>query len=97
MSSKLTKAELISRLSEAAEFTKKDCDTFLSKLSEVVLAILKEKKDVTIGSIGTLKYKVSKARICKVIKTGQSIQIPAKGGVTFKTSQTTKDVLASIV
>lgn len=97
MVARLSKDELLKALVDKTNFKKKDCEFFLSELSEVIIYALSNKKEVTLGSLGTFKYKQSKPRTCKVITTGKSIEVPAKGGANFKSSKKLKDSLVNVL
>ena len=87
----MTKAQLVTVLSEKASMTKKDVKAFLDALSEVAYKEVKKNKKFTLPGFGILKLAKRKARTGRNPATGESIKIPAKTAVKFTVSKACKE------
>ncbi len=85
----LTKSQIIVKLAEQNDMTKKDVSAFLDSLAQ--LAYKQAKKGFTIPGIGKLVVVKRKARMGRNPATGESIKIPAKTVLKFRISKIAKD------
>ena len=85
----LTKSEIIVKLAERNDMTKKDVSAFLDSLAQ--LAYREAKKGFTIPGLGKLVLVKRKARMGRNPATGESISIPAKTILKFRISKVAKD------
>jgi len=85
----LTKAQLISHLSQDTESTKKQVADLLDRLAS--LAYEEAKNGFTIPGIGKLVVVDRKARIGRNPATGETINIPAKRVLKFRIAKAAKD------
>ncbi len=87
----LTKSEIIVKLAEQNDMTKKDVSAFLDSL--VQLAYREAKKGFTIPGLGKLVLVKRKARMGRNPATGESISIPAKTVLKFRIAKAAKDAV----
>ena len=85
----MTKAQTITTLAEKTELTKKQVTEVLEELAQ--LAYKEAKKGFTIPGIGKLVVVKRKARMGRNPATGESIKIPAKTVLKFRTAKAAKD------
>jgi len=89
MQKAMTKAQLISHLSQDTESTKKQVADLLDRLAS--LAYEEAKNGFTIPGIGKLVVVDRKARIGRNPATGETINIPAKRVLKFRIAKAAKD------
>lgn len=87
----MTKTQIISKLAEDAEITKKQANQVLTGLVE--LAYKEAKKGFTIPGLGKLVVIQRKAREGRNPATGEKIKIPAKKVVKFRLAKAAKDAI----
>ena len=87
----LTKSEIIVKLAEQNDITKKDVSAFLDSLAQ--LAYKEAKKGFTIPGLGKLVLVKRKARMGRNPATGESISIPAKTVLKFRIAKAAKDAV----
>jgi len=86
----MNRKELIDRLSEKTETTKKEADQFLRAFMETVEEELRGGNTISLVGFGTFKVADRKARTAKNPQTKATIQIPAKKVPVFKFSKSLK-------
>ena len=91
--SPLTKAQLITLLSEKLDMTKKDVGTFFDTLSEIAYKETKKKGSFTLPGFGKLVKDRRKARKGRNPATGEEIKIKAKTVVKFRLAKACKDAV----
>ena len=89
----MTKAQMISHMTEKTEMTKADVASFLDELAS--LAYAEAKDGFTLPGLGKLVLVDRKARIGRNPATGEEIQIPAKKVVKFRVSKACKEGVLS--
>jgi len=87
MGNKVTKKELIARMAEKTEGTKKDAAYALDGIIDCITEALVAGDSVTIKGFGTFDVKDSAARAGVNPATGEAIAIPAKKRVACKFSK----------
>ena len=90
----MNKAELISKVAEKAELSKKDADKAVSALIESVQEALKAGEKVQLVGFGSFEVKARAARKGKNPRTGEEITIPASKSPVFKAGKAFKDSIA---
>ena len=88
----LTKSQIIVKLAEQNDMTKKDASAFLDSLAQ--LAYKEAKKGFSIPGLGKLVVVKRKARMGRNPATGESIKIPAKTVLKFRIAKAAKDAVA---
>lgn len=80
----MNKTELVSRVAERANMTKKDTERFLNTFIDVVEEALAQGDTVAILGFGTFLARERPAREGRNPRTGQPIQIPASKVPVFR-------------
>jgi DNA-binding protein HU-beta len=89
----MTKAELVSKIADESDVTKKAADAFLKGLIETLQQTLKEGGELRLGGLGTFKVMDRKARAGVNPRTGVKLEIPASKAPAFRAAQALKDVV----
>lgn len=89
----MNQADLIARCAAKTNLTKTKMKEILEVLGEVLLSAIKTQQTVTMPLIGRFNYKVSKARSCRNPRTGEIMNVPAKGKMSFSASSFVKEHL----
>ena len=87
----LTKAQLVTLLSEKLKVGKKDVNEFLDALTDTAYKETKKKGAFTLPGFGKLVKQKRKARKGRNPATGEEIKIPAKTVVKFRLAKACKD------
>jgi len=90
----MKKAEFIDAVATKAGLSKKDAAVALSAVLESISDALKDGKSVNFIGFGSFTTASRAARETKVPLTGQSVKIPARRVVKFKTGKSLKDTVA---
>ncbi len=85
----LTKSQIIVKLAEQNDMTKKDVSAFLGSLAQ--LAYKQASRGFTVPGLGKLVVVKRKARMGRNPATGEAIKIPAKTVLKFRISKVAKD------
>ena len=89
----MTKKELASKIAARTELPQKQInlvlDAFVAELTEV----LKKEDKLQLIGLGTFETKERKARTGRNVKTGETIEIPAKKVPVFKAGKALKDAV----
>lgn len=87
----MNKGELIDRISEATDFTKKDIDTVLSAAISTIMETVAEGDKVTLVGFGAFEPRGRKERVGRNPKTGEEISIPAMRVPAFSAGKLFKE------
>jgi DNA-binding protein HU-beta len=87
----MTKSQLVQRLAEATELSKKQADAVLQKLVDVTVSSVRKGDPVKIPGLGTFRKVQTKARMGRNPQTGEQIKIPARKKVRFSVAKTFKE------
>jgi DNA-binding protein HU-beta len=88
----LTQTQIVAKLSESEQLTKKQVKSILDNLAQ--LAYKEAKNGFTLPGLGKLVLVQRKARMGRNPATGEAIKIPAKKVVKFRVSKAAKDAIA---
>ena len=91
--SKMTKAQMVASLAEAAGMSKKDVAAFIETMSEMVYKEVKKNGECLVPGFGKLVKAKRKAREGRNPATGETIKIPAKTVVKFRLAKAVKDAV----
>ena len=80
----MNKAELISKIAEKANLSKKEAAAALAALTATITDTLKDGESLTLVGFGTFEVKTRAARTGKNPRTGEAIQIAESKIPTFK-------------
>ena len=89
----MNKSELIAKISDKAELTKKDAEKALNAFVESVTEALKADDKVVLVGFGSFETKKRAARKGKNPQTGAIIDIPAATVPAFKVGKALKDAV----
>lgn len=89
----MTKAELVSKIAEASDVTKKVAETMLKTLIESLHRTLKEGGEIRIDGLGTFKVMERKARTGVNPQTKAKINIPATKAPVFRAAKALKEAV----
>jgi len=87
----MNKSELVARIAELSDLTKKDAEVALNSTVIAVQEALVKGEKVVLTGFGTFEVKVRKARSGHDPRTGAIISIPALKAPTFKAGKVLKD------
>ena len=87
----MTKSQLVQKLAEGSELSKKQADTVLQALVDVTVGSVKKGEPVKIPGLGTFRKVQTKARMGRNPQTGEPIKIPARKKVRFSVAKVFKE------
>ncbi len=90
----MNQAELVKALASEASLTNKEAEGVLKKLGDVVTEAMANGDEVTLPGLGKLTVKARAARKGRNPKTGETIEIAAKGVPHFTPAKALKDAVA---
>jgi DNA-binding protein HU-beta len=80
----MNKAELIDRIAESADISKRSAGDALQGFMQAVAETLEKGEKLSLIGFGTFSVSERSARTCRNPQTGKSMKIPAKKIVKFK-------------
>ena len=80
----MNKGDLIVAVAEAAELSQRSAGNLIDIVIESIKEGLQDEGEVTLRGFGSLKVVEAAARTGRNIKTGETIDIPARSRVKFK-------------
>ena len=89
----MTQTQIIQKLADQAEITKKVAKSMIDTLAETAISEVKKNGVFVLPGIGRLVRVERKARMGRNPATGESIKIPAKKVVKFRVAKAAKDVI----
>ncbi len=89
----MNRSELIAKISEKGEITKKDAEKALVAFIETVTETLSEKEKVQLVGFGTFETRERAERTGRDPRTGNPIKIPASTTPVFKAGKALKDAV----
>ena len=87
----MNKSELIAKIADKAELTKKDAEKALNAFVDSVTEALKADDKVGLVGFGSFETRVRKARVGKNPQTGAAINSPESKVPAFKVGKALKD------
>ena len=93
MADKMTQTQLVAKLAEGAEITKKQAKAVMDGLTSIAVSETKKSGVFIIPGIGRLVRQERKARMGRNPATGVAIKIPAKKVVKFRIAKAVKDAI----
>lgn len=93
MSERLTLQDLIDLLAKKQEITKKDAETFLRELINVISENIEQNEPVKIKDFGTFKLTKVSARKSVDVNTGEAIEIAAHYKLTFTPDKSLREAI----
>ena len=89
----MTKADLISKLAQSGDITKKQAEQMLTALADAIKESLEKGEKTLLPGIGSFSCVERKARTGRNPRTGAEIKIPAKKTARFSVSSALADAL----
>jgi DNA-binding protein HU-beta len=89
----MNKTELISRVAESSEITKKDATKFVDAVFEAITDSLRSGEKVQLLGFGNFEVRPRSARKGRNPQTGEEIQIPASKTPAFKPGKQLKEAV----
>jgi DNA-binding protein HU-beta len=89
----MTKAQIVTALSEKLDISKKDVNNFLDTLNDLAYKETKKNGAFTLPGMGKLVLVKRKARMGRNPATGEEIKIKAKTVVKFRVAKACKDTI----
>ncbi|HHW54351.1 MAG: HU family DNA-binding protein [bacterium] len=90
----MNKGELVARVADKAELTKKDAEKAVNAVFESIQEALAAGEKVQLIGFGTFEVRERKARMGRNPQTGEEIQIAAARVPAFKAGKALKDAVA---
>ena len=90
----MNKGELVDKIAEKADVTKKEADAILTALTESIMEAVAEGDKVTLVGFGTFERRERQAREGRNPQTGQTISIPASKVPAFAAGKAFKESVA---
>ena len=89
----MNRSELVAKISEKSELTKKDSEKALAAFIEAVTEELAAQGKVQLVGFGTFEVRKREARTGRDPRTGNPIKIPASKAPAFKEGNVLNDVV----
>ena len=89
----MTKPELITKIAEKANLSKKDAAAALAALTSTITETLTAGDKLSIPNLGTFEVKQHAARTGHNPRTGETVEIAAKKVPAFKAAKALKDAV----
>lgn len=89
----MNKTELIAKMAEKAELSKKDAEKALKAFEEAVTEELQAGGKIQLVGFGTFEVTERKARVGRNPKTNEEMPIPASKAPKFKAGKVLKDAV----
>jgi len=89
----MTKPELIAKIAEKTNLSKKQAAAALDALTSTITEALKAEGKQTIPALGTFELRERTARTGKNPRTGEKVEIAAKKIPAFKPAKALKDAV----
>ena len=90
----MTKEDIVSRVWENLDLSKKQSSEIVEKLIENMKTVLKQDERLKIGGFGVFEVRKRKARMGRNPKTGENAEIKEGKTIKFKPGKTLKQVVA---
>ncbi len=90
---KMNKQELISKIAEKSNLSKKNAAAALTALIDTITKALKAEGKLAIPNLGTFEVKQHAARTGHNPRTGETVEIAAKKVPAFKPAKALKDAV----
>jgi len=90
----MNKGELVDKIAEKANVTKKEADTVLTAALEAIMEAVSDNDKVTLVGFGSFEPRERKAREGRNPKTGEAMTIPATRVPAFSAGKLFKEKVA---
>jgi integration host factor subunit beta len=89
----MTKADLITEVSRAAELSKKDAENIVNVFLDGIVDALKEGEKIELRGFGSFKLRRRNSRVGRNPRTSEAVQVPAKKVPYFKPGKDLKKLI----
>lgn len=89
----MTKADLVEKVAQEADMTKKDAEQLVEIIFESIVSTLNKGEKIELRGFGSFRVRERNARNGRNPKTGTSVSIPAKRVAYFKPGKELKEVI----
>jgi integration host factor subunit beta len=89
----MTKADLVEKVTAAAELTRRDGEVIVETIFDAVIGALKSGDKIEIRGFGSFRTRQRNSRIGRNPKTGERVEVPAKKVPFFKPSKELRDLV----
>lgn len=89
----MTKAELVERVADSAQLTKKHAELIVNTVFDSIVQSLKEGEKIELRGFGSFRIRQRGSRIGRNPKTGEKVDVPPKRIPYFKPGKELKDLL----
>lgn len=93
--SKVNKKELVDEVAVATGESKKTVEAVTNALLNSIVEHLKKGEETALFGFGSFKVKQRQARVARNPQTGESVKVPARKSVSFRTSKKLKDSVSA--
>lgn len=87
----MTKSQMVEKLANAGEVTKKQAGAILEELVTMIVTSVKKGDPVKLPGLGTWRKVQTKARMGRNPQTGEPVKIPARKKVRFSVAKSFKE------
>lgn len=89
----MTKADLVERVANEADMTKKDAEQLVEIIFDTIISTLNKGEKIELRGFGSFRLRSRNSRKGRNPKTGESVDIPAKRVAYFKPGKELKEVI----
>ncbi len=89
----MTKADLVEKVANEAEMTKKDAEQLVEIIFESIVSTLNNGEKIELRGFGSFRVRHRNARKGRNPKTGAAVNIPAKRVAYFKPGKDLKELI----
>jgi integration host factor subunit beta len=89
----MTKADLVERVANEADMTKKDAEQLVEIIFDTIISTLNKGEKIELRGFGSFRLRSRNSRKGRNPKTGESVEIPAKRVAYFKPGKELKEVI----
>ena len=89
----MTKADLVEKVAQEAEMTKKDAEQLVEIIFASIVSTLNKGEKIELRGFGSFRVRERDARKGRNPKTGEAVSIPAKRVAYFKPGKELKELI----
>ena len=89
----MTKSEILTTLATKSNLKKKEIETVMMALEELILATLKKEGKIKLDGLGVFQLKDRPARMARNPATGEMVKVAAKRVVKFRVVKSLKEAV----
>jgi DNA-binding protein HU-beta len=89
----MTKSQFVAKLAEQSGLSKKQADTVLNEMVDMIIGAVKKGDSVKIPNLGAWRKRKTSARMGRNPQTGEAIKIPARVKVRFTVAKSFKEAV----